>query len=290
MDYRKQLDEDVALIEARLKERFRACEPMAGLYDAMEYSLLAGGKRVRPVLTLEVCRMCGGDPVQALPFACAAEMIHTYSLIHDDLPAMDNDDYRRGRKTCHKQFNEATAILAGDGLLTQAFALAAESSADPMKALKIVKELASAGGAEGMILGQIKDLEAENSAAVTLEQLKEVHLYKTGCLFTAPLVMGAILAGQDAAISQWRRIGALMGLAFQIQDDILDVTKSSKELGKSASDLDNKKSTYVTILGLGQAQDAMTEVYRQTRDAIRQMDMNTQQLIAILDAMEFRQY
>lgn len=217
-------------------------------------------------------------------------MMHTYSLIHDDLPAMDNDDYRRGRKTCHKQFNEATAILAGDGLLTQAFALAAESSADPMKALKIVKELASAGGAEGMILGQIKDLEAENSAAVTLEQLKEVHLYKTGCLFTAPLVMGAILAGQDAAISQWRRIGALMGLAFQIQDDILDVTKSSKELGKSASDLDNKKSTYVTILGLGQAQDAMTEVYRQTRDAIRQMDMNTQQLIAILDAMEFRQY
>ena len=123
---------------------------------------------------------------------------------------MDNDDYRRGRKTCHKQFNEATAILAGDGLLTQAFALAANSSDDPVKALKIVKELASAGGAEGMILGQIKDLEAENSPAVTLEQLKEVHLYKTGCLFTAPLVMGAILAGQAAAIPQWRRIGALM--------------------------------------------------------------------------------
>ncbi|MCH1940919.1 polyprenyl synthetase family protein [Holdemania massiliensis] len=258
--------------------------------EAMEYSLMGKGKRLRPQLLFAVMEGYGLAAKDGFMAAGALEMMHTYSLIHDDLPAMDNDDYRRGRKTCHKQFNEATAILAGDGLLTQAFALAAESSADPMKALKIVKELASAGGAEGMILGQIKDLEAENSAAVTLEQLKEVHLYKTGCLFTAPLVMGAILAGQDAAISQWRRIGALMGLAFQIQDDILDVTKSSKELGKSASDLDNKKSTYVTILGLGQAQDAMTEVYRQTRDAIRQMDMNTQQLIAILDAMEFRQY
>lgn len=258
--------------------------------EAMEYSLMGKGKRLRPQLLFAVMEGYGLVAKDGFMAAGALEMMHTYSLIHDDLPAMDNDDYRRGRKTCHKQFNEATAILAGDSLLTQAFALAAESSADPMKALKIVKELASAGGAEGMILGQIKDLEAENSAAVTLEQLKEVHLYKTGCLFTAPLVMGAILAGQDAAISQWRRIGALMGLAFQIQDDILDVTKSSKELGKSASDLDNKKSTYVTILGLGQAQDAMTEVYRQTRDAIRQMDMNTQQLIAILDAMEFRQY
>lgn len=258
--------------------------------EAMEYSLMGKGKRLRPQLLFAVAEGYGLSAQAGFMAAGALEMMHTYSLIHDDLPAMDNDDYRRGRKTCHKQFNEATAILAGDGLLTQAFALAANSSDDPVKALKIVKELASAGGAEGMILGQIKDLEAENSPAVTLEQLKEVHLYKTGCLFTAPLVMGAILAGQDAAISQWRRIGALMGLAFQIQDDILDVTKSSKKLGKSASDLDNKKSTYVTLLGLGQAQDAMTEVYRQTRDAIRQMNMDTQRLIAILDAMEFRQY
>lgn len=258
--------------------------------EAMEYSLMGKGKRLRPQLLFAVVEGYGLSAQDGFMAAGALEMMHTYSLIHDDLPAMDNDDYRRGRKTCHKQFNEATAILAGDGLLTQAFALAANSSDDPVKALKIVKELASAGGAEGMILGQIKDLEAENSPAVTLEQLKEVHLYKTGCLFTAPLVMGAILAGQDAAISQWRRIGALMGLAFQIQDDILDVTKSSKELGKSASDLDNKKSTYVTLLGLGQAQDAMTEVYRQTRDAIRQMNLDTQRLIAILDAMEFRQY
>ena len=258
--------------------------------EAMENSLMGKGKRLRPQLLFAVAEGYGLSAQDGFMAAGALEMMHTYSLIHDDLPAMDNDDYRRGRKTCHKQFNEATAILAGDGLLTQAFALAANSSDDPVKALKIVKELASAGGAEGMILGQIKDLEAENSPAVTLEQLKEVHLYKTGCLFTAPLVMGAILAGQDAAISQWRRIGALMGLAFQIQDDILDVTKSSKELGKSASDLDNKKSTYVTLLGLGQAQDAMTEVYRQTRDAIRQMNLDTQRLIAILDAMEFRQY
>ena len=153
MDYRKQLDEDVALIEVRLKERFRACEPMAGLYDAMEYSLLAGGKRVRPVLTLEVCRMCGGDPVQALPFACAAEMIHTYSLIHDDLPCMDDDDLRRGRPTNHKVFGEAMAVLAGDGLLTAAFETALEGG-ECLPAERVTAAcacLARAAGARGMV-------------------------------------------------------------------------------------------------------------------------------------------
>lgn len=270
----------------------RQCQLMkkSRVSEAMEYSLTGKGKRLRPQLLFAVLSGYGLDPKTGFSAAAALEMVHTYSLIHDDLPAMDNDDYRRGRKTCHKQFDEATAILAGDGLLTAAFALAAEASDNASIALAVVKELAAAAGADGMILGQIKDLEAENSDQVSLEALKEVHLYKTGCLFTAPLVIGAILAGQPQDISRWRKTGALMGLAFQIQDDILDVTKSSRELGKSASDLDNNKATYVSLLGLGQAQDAMTEVYRETRDSIRQIGVDVRELAAILDAMEFRQY
>lgn len=270
----------------------RQCQLMkkSRVSEAMEYSLTGKGKRLRPQLLFAVLSGYGLDPKTGFTAAAALEMVHTYSLIHDDLPAMDNDDYRRGRKTCHKQFDEATAILAGDGLLTAAFALAAEASDDASKALAVVKELAAAAGADGMILGQAKDLEAENSDQVSLEALKEVHLYKTGCLFTAPLVISAILAGQPQDISRWRKTGALMGLAFQSQDDILDVTKSSRELGKSASDLDNNKATYVSLLGLGQAQDAMTEVYRETRDSIRQIGVDVRELTAILDAMEFRQY
>ena len=257
---------------------------------AMEYSLMGKGKRLRPQFLFSVLDAYGLDPETGFTAAAALEMVHTYSLIHDDLPAMDNDDFRRGRKTCHKQFSESTAILAGDGLLTQAFALAARSSEDPCKAVHVVRELAAAAGPEGMILGQIKDLEAENSDHVSMDQLKDVHVYKTGCLFTAPLVMAAVLAGKEEDIPTWRKIGLQMGLAFQIQDDILDVTKSSEELGKSASDLENNKTTYVSLLGLSGAQEAMNIAYRETRDMIRQLNINAQSLIQILDAMEFRQY
>ena len=257
---------------------------------AMEYSLMGKGKRLRPQFLFSVLQAYGLDPETGFTAAAALEMVHTYSLIHDDLPAMDNDDYRRGRLTCHKQFSESTAILAGDGLLTQAFALAARSSSDPLKAVNVVKELAAAAGAEGMILGQIKDLEAENSDNVTMDQLREVHVYKTGCLFTAPLVMGAVLAGKDNDIAAWLKIGLQIGLAFQIQDDILDVTKSSEQLGKSASDLENNKTTYVSLLGLSGAQEAMNIAYRETRNMIHSLNVNSEKLIQILDEMEFRQY
>ena len=193
MDYRKQLDEDVALIEARLKERFRACEPMAGLYDAMEYSLLAGGKRVRPVLTLEVCRMCGGDPVQALPFACAAEMIHTYSLIHDDLPAMDDDDLRRGRPTNHKVYGEATAILAGDGLLTAAFGVLTQAELPAERVVEAVSCLSREAGPEGLVGGQVLDMAGEGRA-LTRGELEQLQQLKTGALISAAGCGAALLA------------------------------------------------------------------------------------------------
>lgn len=258
--------------------------------DAMEYSLMGKGKRMRPMLLFSALESYDVDPKIGFCAGAALEMLHTYSLIHDDLPAMDNDDTRRGRPTCHKQFDEATAILAGDGLLTQAFNLAAISSQDSSQAIAIVKELANAGGCEGMILGQIKDLEAENCPALSLEQLKEIHQYKTGCLFSAPLVFAAILAGKEVDIPSWRKIGTMMGLAFQIQDDILDVTKSSAELGKSASDLDNNKTTYVSLLGLNQAQDAMMKCYRLTRNALKELRPQADSLLQILEEMEQRQY
>ena len=208
MDYRKQLDEDVALIEARLKERFRACEPMAGLYDAMEYSLLAGGKRVRPVLTLEVCRMCGGDPVQALPFACAAEMIHTYSLIHDDLPCMDDDDLRRGRPTNHKVFGEAVAVLAGDGLLTAAFETALEGG-ECLPAERVTAAcacLARAAGARGMVGGQALDMAAEGRS-LRQQELERLQALKTGALIAAAAEMGCIAAGGGAPLCSEAGLG-----------------------------------------------------------------------------------
>ena len=276
-------------LEAFLQQQCRQLKP-SRVRDAMEYSLMGRGKRLRPMLLFAVLEGYGLNPKIGMAAAGALEMMHTYSLIHDDLPAMDNDDFRRGRKTCHRQFDEATAILAGDGLLTLSFELAARSSEDSAKAVQIVSELAHAGGAEGMILGQTCDLAAENHPQMTLEQLRQIHLYKTGCLFTAPLVIGAILAGRSQDISLWRKTGSLMGLAFQIQDDILDVTQSSEQLGKSASDLDNHKATYVTLLGLGQAQDFMMDAYRQTRAALAAIDLDPAPVVAILDAMEFRQY
>ena len=261
--------------------------------EAMNYSMRAGGKRLRPLLMLETYRMFGGEGQIIEPFMAAMEMIHTHSLIHDDLPALDNDEYRRGRRTTHIVYGEAMAILAGDALLNYAYETAVRAfeiePGNPAigKALRI---LTKKTGIYGMLGGQCVDVEYEGKN-LERERLDFIYRLKTSALIEASMMVGAVLAGaSDEKIALLERVAGKVGLAFQIQDDILDVTKSSKELGKSASDLDNKKSTYVTLLGLGQAQDAMTEVYRQTRDAIRQMNLDTQRLIAILDAMEFRQY
>ena len=256
--------------------------------EAMRYSLIAPGKRVRPNLLYEVVKGYGLSESVADEFACAIEMIHTYSLIHDDLPAMDNDDLRRGRPTCHKQFDEATAILAGDGLLTYAFDVASSSTADPSIVVKCIQVLAQCAGSNGMVLGQ--DLDMNESNASDWDYVRKVHKYKTGCLLSAPLMMGALVAGKDdETVKQWHEIGISLGLAFQIQDDILDVELSSEEFGKSNSDEKNDKKTSVTLLGLEQSKERMISEYEKVKQSISEMyDFNGEQLISFIESIEKR--
>mgnify|MGYP004465242653 FL=1 len=256
--------------------------------EAMRYSLIAPGKRVRPNLLYEVVKGYGLSESVADEFACAIEMIHTYSLIHDDLPAMDNDDLRRGRPTCHKQFDEATAILAGDGLLTYAFDVASSSKADPSIVVKCIQVLAQCAGSNGMVLGQ--DLDMNESNASDWDYVRKVHKYKTGCLLSAPLMMGALVAGKDdETVKQWHEIGISLGLAFQIQDDILDVELSSEEFGKSNSDEKNDKKTSVTLLGLEQSKERMISEYEKVKQSISEMyDFNGEQLISFIESIEKR--
>ena len=237
MEERARLKADQERVEAALRECFRGREPRGDIYDAMEYSLLAGGKRIRPVLTLEVCRMCGGDERQALPFACAVEMVHTYSLIHDDLPCMDDDDLRRGKPTNHKIYGEATAVLAGDGLLTAALEAAAC--------------LARAAGARGMVGGQVLDMAAEGRA-VSRYDVEQLQALKTGALLSAAAEMGCIVAGgTQEERNAVRRYAQKLGMAFQIRDDMLDVEGDEATLGKPVgSDQANEKTTFVSLLGI----------------------------------------
>ncbi len=238
------------------------------LIEAMRYSLLDGGKRIRPLLVLEFCQLCGGEVSKAMPFACALEMIHTYSLIHDDLPCMDNDDMRRGRPSNHKAFGEDLALLAGDALLTLAFEtmLSSESMelVGAQSAAEAAGTLACAAGAHGMVGGQVIDLASEGQQ-VPLEILQIMDECKTGALILAAAEMGCIIAGASQEKRQAaRKYASAIGLAFQIVDDILDVTGTTKDLGKQAgSDADNQKSTYVTLLGLEKAQEAALELTHQ---------------------------
>lgn len=228
--------------------------------SAMNYSVLAGGKRLRPLLMLETYRMFGGTEKVIEPFVAAIEMLHTYSLVHDDLPAMDNDEYRRGRKTTHAVYGEAMAILAGDGLLNLAFETAAKAfslGGEPAGIGRALSLFAKKSGVEGMIGGQTADIEAENmGGSVTEEQMLFIHEHKTAALIQSAMMVGAILAGaSDADIKKIEGIGYDIGIAFQIQDDILDVTGDAAKLGKSiGSDEKNHKVTYVTLKGLAQAQ------------------------------------
>ena len=256
--------------------------------EAMRYSLIAPGKRVRPNLLYEVVKGYGLLESVADEFACAIEMIHTYSLIHDDLPAMDNDDLRRGRLTCHKQFDEATAILAGDGLLTYAFDVASSSTADPSIVVKCIQVLAQCAGSNGMVLGQ--DLDMNESNTSDWDYVRKVHKYKTGCLLSAPLMMAALLAGKnDETVRQWHEIGISLGLAFQIQDDILDVELSSEEFGKSNSDEKNDKKTSVSLLGLEQSKELMISEYEKVKQSISEMhDFNGEKLISFIESIEKR--
>ena len=272
MEYRAQLLEDQKQIERWLAQCFADREPRADLYDAMTYSLLAGGKRIRPVLTLETCRMCGGDVEAALPFACAVEMVHTYSLIHDDLPCMDNDDLRRGKPTNHKVYGEATAVLAGDGLLTAAFETMTRYAAPfpPERVVEAIDCLARGAGPAGMVGGQALDMAGEGRA-LTMPEVKELQALKTGALITAAAELGCILAGADQDRRRAvREYAAEMGLAFQVRDDILDVEGDEQSLGKPVgSDAASEKTTFVTIKGV---ESCRSMVHELTEKAIRALE------------------
>lgn len=244
------------------------------IYSAMCYSLLAGGKRLRPVLALAVCDMLSGDLKEVLPFACAVEMIHTYSLIHDDLPAMDNDDYRRGKLTNHKVYGESLAILAGDGLLNMAFELMIESTSNNCKDIenkvKAMAYIAKSSGVRGMIGGQVIDTESENKQ-VSIETLEYMHRCKTGALIKAPVISAAIIC--KASSEDMQSLGNYaesLGLAFQIKDDILDVEGSTEKLGKKVgSDESNKKTTYVSLYGLEKSKQMLKGT---TEEAIKNIE------------------
>ncbi|MDQ6983039.1 MAG: polyprenyl synthetase family protein [Mariprofundus sp.] len=234
------------------------------LLDAMRYSLLGGGKRIRPALLLECYAACGGKrPETAMPAALAIECIHTYSLIHDDLPCMDDDDLRRGNPTCHKQFDEATAVLAADALQTLAFELLASSARDTPLSGELIYKLAIAAGCQGMVGGQMLDMQADNSNDdMGILAVERIHLHKTGALLRWCCEAGAMLAEADnAQLNACSRYGKAVGLLFQVTDDILDVTASSSVLGKSAGkDAVQNKATYVSVLGLQRAREVAEEM------------------------------
>ncbi len=238
--------------------------------EAMKYSLINGGKRIRPVLALEFARACGGTRNECLPLACALEYVHTYSLIHDDLPCMDNDDLRRGKPSCHKQFDEATALLAGDALLTHAFEIISEAELSDDKKVMAVSLLAQNSGVSGMIGGQVIDLLFEQGSP-NLKELLTVYKLKTGALISAACLLGCISAGADSSqMAAASKFAYSLGIAFQIQDDILDITGDEKKLGKPVgSDATNSKKTYATIAGLTKAQQ---DVKKLTDNAISQLD------------------
>lgn len=242
-----------AKVEAALDASLVIAQPPT-VYESMRYSLLAGGKRLRPILCLATCELLGGTVEMAMPTACALEMIHTMSLIHDDLPAMDNDDYRRGKLTNHKVYGDDIAILAGDALLSYAFEFIARQTTgvDPQHVLAVIAHLGRAVGAEGLVGGQVVDLQSEGKPDVTLETLEFIHTHKTGALLEACVVCGAMVAGAtNSERDRLSKFAQNIGLAFQIIDDILDITATPEELGKTAGkDIAAQKATYPSLLGL----------------------------------------
>ncbi|MFM7278127.1 MAG: geranylgeranyl diphosphate synthase CrtE [Microcystis aeruginosa] len=247
------LEEKRLIVESALDSSLVIGNP-AKIYEAMRYSLLAGGKRLRPILCLATCELMGGSLEMALPTACALEMIHTMSLIHDDLPAMDNDDYRRGKLTNHKVFGEDIAILAGDGLLAYAFEYVATQTLNvpPLQILEVIARLGRTVGAAGLVGGQVLDLESEGKPDISAETLSFIHTQKTGALLETSVVSGAVLAGAKAEdIVKLARYAQNIGLAFQIIDDVLDITATKEELGKTAGkDLQAQKATYPSLWGI----------------------------------------
>ncbi len=259
------------------------CKYEKNLVDSMKYSLMAGGKRIRPLLTIEFAKLCGGSQTAAMPFACAVEMVHTYSLIHDDLPCMDNDNMRRGKPTNHCVYGEDIALLAGDALLTLAFQTILSEKAvelnDFEKCAKAGKVLAEYAGAVGMVGGQTIDLESENKQ-VSDELLKIMDMKKTGALMVAACQLGCVSAGADSKkLSGAKSYAENIGLAFQIVDDILDVTSDETTLGKPVgSDENNNKSTYVSLLGIEKCKNISRELTQKAIDSLSVFENDTSKL------------
>ena len=261
------------------------------IHKAMRYSLFAGGKRLRPILCLAAAESCGGLTSSAIPLACAVECIHTYSLIHDDLPSMDNDDFRRGRPTCHKVFGDAIAVLAGDALLTIAFEIAAEAEAWPRYDLRAIRELAVAAGSQRLIAGQVADLEGEGKR-INRVQLRYIHENKTSALLRTSIRLGAMSANATPTqLSALSDFGFALGLAFQVIDDILDVTQTSEKLGKSAGkDAAAHKATYPSVLGLEKSRAEAGRLTRQAHDALSPLGKRADTLHVLANYLLEREY
>src|SRR5438874_2415895 len=289
-----------AYLAARQKSVDRALDrflpkkdvPPATIHKAMRYSLFAGGKRLRPILCFAAAEACGGKISDARPLASSIECIHTYSLVHDDLPSMDNDDFRRGRATCHKVFGEGIAILAGDGLLTIAFEIAAR--AKPTRrysTAQIIREIASAAGSRKLIAGQVADLEAEGRPA-NRALVRYIHENKTAAMLTTSVRLGAMSADADAKkLSAITKFGRFLGLAFQIIDDILDVTQTSEKLGKSAGkDVAARKATYPAVIGLEKSRAEARRLTRQAHEALSVFGHKAEALHSLANYLLEREY
>ena len=249
-------------------------EPQQTLFSSMRYSLLAGGKRLRPVFVFDFCRMCGGDWKKAVPFAAAVEMIHTYSLIHDDLPCMDNDDYRRGRLTNHKVYGEAIAVLAGDGLLTAAFSFLAKANFPAATRIQAVEILADCAGELGMVGGQVLDMQSENREC-TVQEVIDIQSRKTGALIRAACMLGVLAGnGTEEQLHAAAEFASHLGLAFQIRDDMLDVIGNAEELGKAVG-VDTVKNTFVQLYGLETCDRMVNEHTDQAIAALAAFDEST---------------
>ena len=284
------LKEYKILIDAKLAEYFRADDmPQAGLFESMRYSLNAGGKRIRPILVLEFCRITGGDCDKALPAACAIEMLHTYSLIHDDLPCMDNDDLRRGKPTNHVVYGECTATLAGDALQAEAFGTILRSELPAEARAECARILADAVGADGMCGGQFLDMIGENKK-LTAQELDEIHSRKTGALLIAACTMGVAAAGgSDKQLEAAAMFGAAIGAAFQIRDDMLDVISTSEQLGKPiGSDAQEHKNTYMALYGADRCMEMIKKLTEQAKAVLNEAFDDTAFLCELADSMVTR--
>ena len=295
MNFNCELKNRVNKIEQTLNEYMPKEEGyQKKIFESMNYSLKAGGKRLRPILTLEACKIVGGEEEDAIAFAVAIEMIHTYSLIHDDLPALDNDDLRRGRKTNHKVYGEAMAILAGDGLLNYAYEIMLKESIgknDPEKYLKAINEIAKSAGIYGMIGGQVVDIESEGKK-IDMDKLDFIHMNKTAAIIIGCMRAGAIIGNAtDKQLEDITKYAKNIGLSFQIVDDILDIVGDEAKLGKNVgSDIDNEKSTYPSLIGLEKSKEVANQLIKEAKASINQISKDNAFLNGLAEYIVDREY